>query len=175
MENDIGDYNTLESLIKELLNETVINKLILTYNKLDDAEKKYFTIPPEEVKVSWTFYINYTYPNRGDISTSTLQKLYHSIFKSIEECEESINFKNNFIDIINENILFILNSQNQSKYIEKYKIDNNFINIYLRDKGKALVSSQIKRTKKEDKATDIYQVIIYNLVLTYRIFTLLLS
>jgi hypothetical protein len=45
---------------------------------------------------------------------------------------------------------------NNTEYVYKFIIDNNFINVFLTEKGKALISSHIN--KKEDKKLDMYQV-----------------
>lgn len=155
MESDIDHYYKLETKIKNILNETVLNELKTLYSKLSSDEKKFFTITPEDLKVSWIVNINFTYPNRGDMSTSVLQKIYHSLFKELDNSEEVINFKNTFIEISNKSILFALNSIG-SEYFEKFKIDNNFINIFLKEKGKELISLHIN--KKDDKKMDIFQV-----------------
>lgn len=155
MESDIDHYYKLETKIKNILNETVLNELTNLYSKLSSDEKKFFTITPEDLKVSWIVNINFTYPNRGDMSTSVLQKIYHSLFKELDNSEEVINFKNTFIEIANKSILFALNSID-SEYFEKFKIDNNFINIFLKEKGKELISSHIN--KKDDKKMDMFQV-----------------
>ncbi len=47
------------------------------YDKLTSTEKKYFTITPEELEINWILNINYTYPEMGELSTSSLKKVYH--------------------------------------------------------------------------------------------------
>jgi hypothetical protein len=159
MENDINHYFTLEEKLKSLLNNTVISQFKIIYHKLSRFELNHFSITPDNVNLNWTINVNYTYTNWGDLSTSTLQKFYHTIFKKLEENEENNNFKNTFIEILNNNIVIALN-ENQSEHIEKYKIENNFININLKEKGKVLISTQVKVSKKDTKPLDMFQVYI---------------
>ena len=68
---------------------------------------------------------------KGDLSTNSLIKFYHYIIK---EKEESIN-ENNLISSFEKYLEEFLNKNNKNINIEKYEINNHYINIFLKDKS----------------------------------------
>jgi len=154
------DYYFLENKIKELLSLQLEKQFFKMYEKLSPSEKKFFresnfyknendnenvlNSPSAsnysklnfECKVNWVFNINSVHTNRGDISTSTMQKFFHQIFKDMSDFdsseEESLNtqnsnntinpendlkgdfikFKNTFIELFNISLILSLNGDN---------------------------------------------------------------
>ena len=72
---EFNEYYLLEKKIKEILNESLQINYNNIYSKLSEKEKKNFTCSPNELSLNWVLNVNFTYPGRGDISTSSLQKV----------------------------------------------------------------------------------------------------
>ena len=72
---EYNEYYMLEKRIKHILDDSVQNNYNKIYSKLSESEKKNFTYKPFEISLKWILNINFTYPGRGDISTSCLQKV----------------------------------------------------------------------------------------------------
>lgn len=77
---------------------------------------------------------------KGDLSTNSLIKFYHFFFISDPQSlnnEDKKTFetlKQNFISQIETKFSELLNIKNQNTLIEKYEINNHYINIYLKNK-----------------------------------------
>ena len=74
---------------------------------------------------------------KGELSTNSLIKYYHYIFVSEVEDKEKELFektKNDFILLFEKKFEEYLNKNNNNKDINKYEINNHYINIYLTDK-----------------------------------------
>jgi hypothetical protein len=71
-----GDYKSLEDKLKELLNTTAKKAFNMFYNGLSENEIGYLKINnANEIEIDWILNINSIQTNRGDISTSSLQKV----------------------------------------------------------------------------------------------------
>lgn len=161
----IDSYYDLENKIKSLLCSYVEKEFKNKLVKCED-EKNYFNCLKIS-EASWIFNINSVHANRGDISSSSLQKIFHSIFKSqsqkaaetsekteeelLVEEEKFINFKNKFIEEFTDSLIVALNNQNElTEYIEKIDVKNGYLNISLKGRGKELLE-KIKMNKNEKK------------------------
>ena len=74
---------------------------------------------------------------KGDLSTNSLIKFYHYILKDKEENIDNKIFEKNkqdFISIFEKNFEDFINKENKNNKIEKYEINNHYINIFLKDK-----------------------------------------
>ena len=74
---------------------------------------------------------------KGDLSTNSLIKFYHFILKDKEENIDNKIFEKNkqdFISIFEKNFEDFINKENKNNKIEKYEINNHYINIFLKDK-----------------------------------------
>ena len=74
---------------------------------------------------------------KGDLSTNSLNKFYHYILKDKEENIDNKIFEKNkqdFISIFEKNFEDFINKENKNNKIEKYEINNHYINIFLKDK-----------------------------------------
>ena len=74
---------------------------------------------------------------KGELSTNSLIQYYHYIFVSEVEDKEKELFekaKNDFIPLFEKKFEEYLNKNNNNKGINKYEINNHYINIYLTDK-----------------------------------------
>jgi hypothetical protein len=170
-------YFFLENQIKEMLNINVIKQFKAMFTKLSDKEKSYFNENYEinEVpKVNWVFNVNNKkcrYTSQGDISSSSLQKFFHSLFNEnmnisnpVQSNDDisSVNseffkFKNSFIELFNVNLIlsltedkFILENCNLNECIAKIEIKNGYLNVFLKGKGKTIVD-EMKLQSKRDK------------------------
>jgi hypothetical protein len=74
MENNLFEhYFGLENKVKQLLEETSIDTYKGIYNNLPSNEKAYLKETP--ATLNWILNINTVNKNRGEISTSSLQKV----------------------------------------------------------------------------------------------------
>lgn len=185
--NDLKIQNTnyfdFENRLKETLNSEVERQFNNLYAKLSDKERllfndKIFTM----LKVNWIFNINHIQNNRGDLSSSSLQKFFHHIFiNEKEEVEneadkfkkdEFINFKNTFQELFTVSFSLVLNSSefaNQlDPYVGKFEIKNGYLNVFLKHQGKELLDINNKKKKKEIQETNENQFtvtyIFYNII-----------
>ena len=74
---------------------------------------------------------------KGDLSTNSLIKFHHYILKDKEENIDNKIFEKNkrdFISIFEKNFEDFINKENKNNKIEKYEINNHYINIFLKDK-----------------------------------------
>ena len=82
---------------------------------------------------------------KGDLSTNSLIKYYHYIFASNIEDKDKEEFektKKDFIEIFEKKFEQYLNNNNNNKNINKYEINNHYINIFLSDKKILLNKNQ---------------------------------
>jgi hypothetical protein len=193
-DSQIDFYYTLENKLKHVLSRNVEKQFNLMYNKLSDKEKSFFNPIDTEVtfQINWNINVNALYNNRGDIFTSTLQKFFHTVFKQIEESEETneksldkldqgivkdeyIKFKNTFIEIFNVNLILSLGGENLeldelnlNDYFGKFEIKNGFLNIFMKGKGKEIIEkvkekfSKDKKVSKEVQNESQFLVKLYN-------------
>lgn len=174
-------YFDLENKIKEMLSLNVEKQFRLIYDKLSQKEKLFFDENNFNFKINWVFNINSVYTNRGDISTSSLQKFYHSIFKEFNEStsdkEDFIKFKNTFMELFQVNLLLSMNGENLiiddynlNDYIAKIEIKNGFLNIFLKGKGRNLIeevkNNQIKEKSKIKEVDNDDQFIVRRIINT---------
>ncbi len=177
-----NSYYELESKLIEILNIQVEKLYISSIDKIDNNEKWYFSNDNTKKKsVNWIFNINHTVTNRGDVSSSSMQKFFHIIFKTeqeliseknIESNTENIEnikatiktqfnkFKNSYIENFNQDLISTLKGENiiidnidLDKYIWKFEIKNGFFNIFLKDCGKNLIE-KIKNNKDKNEKRD---------------------
>ena len=88
---------------------------------------------------------------KGELSTNSLIQYYHYIFVSEVEDKEKELFekeKNDFIPLFEKKFEEYLNKNNNNKGINKYEINNHYINIYLTDK-------KILENKDQDNINNI--------------------
>lgn len=179
-------YFFLENQIKEMLNINVVKIFKAMFSKLSEIEKKYFNENYEfsEIpKVSWVFNVNNKiskYNSQGDISSSSLQKFFHSVFREINNFNnpetnsrliqitklnddistinsEYSKFKNSFVELFNVNLILsltedklILENCNLNECITKIEIKNGYLNVFLKGKAKTIVD-EMKLQSKRDK------------------------
>jgi hypothetical protein len=178
-------YFFLENQIKEMLTLNVNKQFKAMFSKISEKENTYFNENYEIIeipKINWVFNVNNKpskYNSQGDISSSSLQKFFHSIFKENVGLQNSENnsqinqenqtndipnlnsefskFKNSFIELFNVNLILsltedklILENCNLNEYIAKIEIKNGYLNVFLKGKGKTIVD-EMKLQSKRDK------------------------
>lgn len=155
-------YYDLENKIKEMLSINLEKHYKFIIDKISQSEKEFIDEKNVNFKLNWIFNINHSVANRGDISTSTLQKFFHSIFKEYDDTDEKdntknefIKFKSTFIELLAVNMILSLNGENLiidkydlNEYIGKFENKNGFFNIFLKNKGKLLIN-EIKNKSKD--------------------------
>jgi hypothetical protein len=189
----IEHYFGLESKLKEFLTDVVKRCHAAIYVNSSDSEKAWLNLFNTS-DLNWILNINSVYTNRGDISTSSLQKYYHSMFKQPVEDEINIDlievkedsnttddkgdkggkgddkshsipilkdnstleefkkFKTKVIESLNTNVLLRLNTESETSpelkaYFAKFELKNGFLNIFLKERGKELVSGYLNNQK----------------------------
>ena len=140
MENNLSEQ---EIFIKEL-SEEIKEKFILFFIEIINTKLfalKYFNqnnITKEQLKKIIQVIINKNSVKsyKGELSTNSLIKYYHYIFISNIEDKENEEFKkikNDFITLFEKKFEEYLNINNNNKSVNKYEINNHYINIYLKD------------------------------------------
>jgi hypothetical protein len=170
---EIDEYFIFENKLKANLTNALVSQLMSHFQKLSDKEKLFFDQKLcKELNPNWVLNINKHLTNRGDLSTSTLQKVFHTIFidinREIDENDknEFTKFKNTFIELFNVSYSIYLNGASidseLGEYVGKYEIKNGFLNIFLKGKGKHLIKS-LNKTPNNDKCNtdeNKYEVIL---------------
>ena len=108
--------------IKKILTEKILD--ISYFNEENTSEEKLNKI------IEFIINKNSVKSYKGDLSTNSLIKCYHYIIKEKQENSD----KNNFILTFEKNLEIFLNKENNNSNIEKYEINNHYINIFLKDK-----------------------------------------
>ena len=132
------EYYEIENHLKIILNRNLEKQFKQIYDKLKEKEKSYFELI-NLTSLNWVFNINTVYSNRGDLSSSSLQKFFHMIFKDfdentrIQEISLESQFKNTEIfesksDIQNHSI--IEGNQNLDPKSEYLKFKNSFVELF---------------------------------------------
>lgn len=155
----IRSYQDLQDKLKDNLTDSFMSVFIQMFNKLSNEERKYFNEDADKnLNVNWVININTVANNRGDLSTSSMQKVFHSLFIKEKEPDSEFDtnfckFKKDFIDLLYCKFTVVLNSQTDqisNEYVERYEIKNGFLNIYLKGKGLQLLQEE-KDYKKPSK------------------------
>jgi hypothetical protein len=111
------DYFEFESVLKQVLTRNLEKQFKHLYDKLNDAEKNYFEIKNLNT-LTWVFNVNSVYSYRGDMSTSSLQKFFHMIFKDYDgdtnlDIEPEEKFRSlKLVDSSNNGISLLPNKKN---------------------------------------------------------------
>ena len=96
---------------------------------------------------------------KGDLSTNSLIKYYRYIFipniedKDKEEFEKT---KKDFMELFEKKFEQYLNNNNNNNNINKYEINNHYINIFLKDKKILLNQSQEEENDKKNVDKDTF-------------------
>jgi tRNA-Thr(GGU) m(6)t(6)A37 methyltransferase TsaA len=157
--NVFENFHKLETAIKEYLNNTALEILSQNIEKLKEEKNNKYIDKEYEKKLIWVFNINTVHKYKGDFSSSSLQKFFHSIFK-IEDDDENTSreeftkFKNKFIEIFNTEFIHILSNFEDTntalkEYINKFELKNGYLNVYFSEKGRELLIPVISSVKKE--------------------------
>lgn len=166
MENDndntqqIHDLVSLQNHLKSELTSTLNNVLLRLYEKFV-AHKDYFNKHNIDIInniVDWVINVNTVKVNKGDLSTNTLLKVFHLIFK--EPIEDQNNeevqslytkFKSEFIKEFNSSFINELNNNRpKQNIVTHYELKNGYINIYLSEQYKHITNA-FKSNQKQHK------------------------
>src|SRR5690606_17405814 len=84
VDKQINHYFILENKIKEMLDETLKRVYESVVGNLSENEKILLKIKnKEDLNINWILNINSVYTNRGELSTSSLQKVINTLFSFI--------------------------------------------------------------------------------------------
>lgn len=121
------------------------------YESYSNEEKIHFNelkIKKLDENIKFVININSVKTHLGDFSTNSLLKFYHVFFNTNDE-----NFKEIFIKKYEIQLEKDLNLNNKLNQIEKYKITDHYINIYLKNETHEIINSIIQKNPKENFET----------------------
>jgi hypothetical protein len=161
------EYQNYFDMEKDLINFIDVNlktQFLLEMKKLKENEKNYFNFDfVNDIKINWIININTVQKNRGDISSSSLQKFYNNLYKKINNennkdnnyCNENdyLKFKKKFNELFQIDLITLLNKEiergNLCYFVNKFEIKNGFINVYFTSNGKNLLEKNKEKNKDE--------------------------
>ena len=166
MDNDsdntqqIHDLVSLQNYLKSELTSTLNNVLLRLYEKFG-AQNDYFNkhnIDTINNRVDWVINVNTVKVNKGDLSTNTLLKVFHLIFKEPIETQSNedvlslyTKFKSEFIKEFNSSYINELNTNlSKQTIVTHYELKNGYINIYLNEQYKHITNA-FKLNSKQHK------------------------
>ena len=161
MENNLSEQETFFQDLSNEIKEKFINFFIeiIDIKKIEIKYLNQKNITREQLNKIIEVIINRNTVKsfKGDLSTNSLIKYYHFLFISdIDNKEKEIfqKTKDNFILDFEKQFENYLNNNNKNKNINKYEINNHYINIHLIDKKIILSKEEQESVKNNNKNND---------------------